>query len=278
MRHETQATTRQAVTWDRTTYDVAHHPDLGPEPLRRLSAGETAVIRLRGLLEPPDFDRARRRALDLLGSASTVNYSNGSLTTVGPYLAAHLDRLDPYFEQSARANRRMADAGFDLPARVRAALRRTFGLESLQPAREPDGRAYGEAVIRLHADGVRNPLHNDHIARDAQGTGLSLAGVVRQLSCVVCLQECDGGGELITYAKPWEPRDERWKVPTELGYRAGVVEGVPRHVFRPQTYDVYLINPTHYHEIEEVHGATRTTLGFFLGFTDDTLTRAVAWG
>ncbi|CAM5659769.1 hypothetical protein SALBM311S_09861 [Streptomyces alboniger] len=41
---------------------------------------------------------------------------------------------------------------------------------------------------------------------------------------------------------------------------------------------MYLINPTYYHEIEKVHGATRTTLGFFIGFTDDTLTNAVAWG
>ncbi|CAM5734858.1 hypothetical protein SALBM311S_01158 [Streptomyces alboniger] len=68
-----------------------------------------------------------------------------------------------------------------LPARVRAAVRDTFGLHDLQPARNPDGRGYGEAVIRLHADGVRNPLHNDHIARDAQGTTWSVADVVRQL-------------------------------------------------------------------------------------------------
>ncbi|MFF0156147.1 hypothetical protein ACFYRY_01210 [Streptomyces sp. NPDC005263] len=266
------------ITWDRHTYDVSGHTALGVEPLRRLSAGETAVIRLHGLLGHEVLEAARRRAHDLLGLASTVNYTNGSLTTVGPYLAAHLQEPDRYFALSASANQRMADAGFDLPTRVRAALRDTFGLRGLEPARERDGRGYGEAVIRLHADGVRNPLHNDHIARDAQSTTWSVADVVRQLSCVVCLQECDSGGELITYAKPWEPDDERWKVPGELGYRSEVVGTVPRHVFRPQTYDVYLINPTYYHEILEVHGVTRTTLGFFIGFTDDTLTNAVAWG
>jgi hypothetical protein len=266
------------ITWDRTTYDMSEPTVLGLDPLRRLSAGETAVIRLRGLLAPEALDAARRRAHDLLGLASTVNYTNGSLTTVGPYLAAHLGDPDRYFALSDHANRRMADAGFDLPARVRAALRHTFGLDRLEPARQPDGRGYGEAVIRLHADGVRNPLHNDHIARDAQGTDWAVARVVRQLSCVVCLQECDSGGELITYAKPWEADDERWKVPGELGYRGEVAGTAPRHVFRPQTHDVYLINPTYYHEIEEVHGATRTTLGFFIGFTDDALTHAVAWG
>ncbi|MGA4844831.1 hypothetical protein ACOBQB_00475 [Streptomyces sp. G5(2025)] len=265
-------------TWNRATYDISDGTVLGAEPLRRLITGETPVVRLRGLLGEKELDTARRQAHDLLSLASTVNYTNGSLTTVGPYLAAHLDDAQDYFDIASRANERMAHAGFDLPARVRAALRQTFELAALEPASGPDGRSYGEAVIRLHADGVRNPLHNDHIARDAAGTAWRVADVVGQLSCIVCLQECDWGGELVTYRKPWEPRDERWKVPGELGYRSEVVATAPRHIFRPQTYDVYLINPTYYHEIEEVHGATRTTLGFFIGFTDGTLNHAVAWG
>lgn len=266
------------TTWNRTPYDIADGTVLGLEPLRRLCAGETAVVHLRGLLGEKELDTARRQAHDLLGLASTVNYLNGSLTTVGPYLAAHLQDPQGYFHVATRANALMADAGFDLPARVRAALRRTFDLTALDPASGPDGRRYGEAVIRLHADGVRNPLHNDHIARDAKGTAWNVSEVVSQLSCIVCLQECDWGGELVTYGKRWEPRDERWKVPGELGYRSEVVAAAPRHIFRPQTYDVYLINPTYYHEIEQAHGATRTTLGFFIGFRDDTLNRAVTWG
>ncbi|MEV0253495.1 hypothetical protein AB0H82_04365 [Streptomyces sp. NPDC050732] len=266
------------TTWDRATYDISDGTVLGLEPLRWLIAGKTPVIRLRGLVGEKELNAARRQALDLLGLASTVNYTNGSLTTVGPYLAAHLQDPQGYFDIATRANEHMARAGFDLPTRVRAALRRTFELAALEPASGPDGRPYGEAVIRLHADGVRNPLHNDHIARDATGTAWTVADVVGQLSCIVCLQECDWGGELVTYRKPWEPRDERWKVPGELGYRSEVVATAPRHIFRPQTQDIYLINPTYYHEIEEVHGATRMTLGFFIGFTDDTLSHAVAWG
>ncbi|WP_328431812.1 2OG-Fe(II)-dependent halogenase WelO5 family protein [Streptomyces sp. NBC_00453] len=266
------------TTWERATYDISDGTVLGLEPLRWLSAGRIAVVCLRGLLGEKELDTARRQAHDLLGLASTVNYTNGSLATVGPYLAAHLQDPHEYFDVATRANERMAHAGFDLPARVRAALRRTFGLAALGPASGPDGRPYGEAVIRLHADGVRTPLHNDHIARDATGTAWAVADVVGQLSCIVCLQECDWGGELVTYRKPWESRDERWKVPGELCYRSEVVATVPRHVFRPQTQDVYLIDPTYYHEIEKAHGAIRTTLGFFIGFTDDTLNRAVAWG
>ncbi|GHE67733.1 2OG-Fe(II)-dependent halogenase WelO5 family protein [Streptomyces capitiformicae] len=266
------------TTWNIANYDISDGTVLGLEPLRWLSVGKIAVVSLRGLLGAGELDAARRQAHELLGRTSAVNGTNGSQTTVGPSLTAHLHDPHTYFDIATRANEHMARAGFDLPARVRAALCRTFGLATLEPARGPDGRPYGEAVIRLHADGVRNPLHSDHIARDATGTAWTVADVVGQLSCVVCLQECDWGGELVTYRKPWEPGDEQWKVPGGPGYHSEVVATAPRHVFRPQTQDVYLINPTYYHEIEKPHGATRTTLGFFIGFTDDTLHRAVAWG
>jgi hypothetical protein len=121
-------------------------------------------------------------------------------------------------------------------------------------------------------------LHNDNIARDAAGTGLAVAGVTRQLSCVVCVDECDSGGELETYRRRWQPADERHKIPGGLGYDEAVVAGVPRTVYRPRAEDVYLINPTYYHAINTVRGASRVTLGFFIGFFGDDLDRAVVWG
>lgn len=266
------------TTWNRATYEISDGTVLGLEPLRWLSEGKIAVVCLRGLLGEKELDTARRQAHDLLGLTSRVNNPDGSLTADGPRLSAHLWDPHEYFDIAGRANHRMAQAGFDLPARVRDALRQTFGLAALEPANGPDGRPYGEAVVQVHADGVRNPLRNDHIVRAVTGTAWTVADVECQLSCIVCLEECDWGGELVTYRKPWESRDERWKVPGELRYRSEVVATAPRHVFRPQTQDVYLINPTYYHEVEQPHGATHTTVDFFIGFTDDTLNRAVAWG
>ncbi|WP_050373281.1 hypothetical protein [Streptomyces acidiscabies] len=219
------------ATWNSATYDVSGGSVLGLEPLRWLGTGRVAVVCLRGLLGEQEVDTARRQA--------------HGLPDPGP----------------------VTDRAVDLPSRVRAALRRTFGLATLDPASGPDG----EAVIRLHSDGARDPLHHDRLTRDATGTAC-------RLSCVVSLQECDWGGELVTYRKPWEPSDERWRVPDGPGYRGEVVAAAPRHVFRPRTRDVYLINPAYYHETEKTHGATRTTLGFFIGFTDDTLDHAVTWG
>ncbi|MGK5641967.1 2OG-Fe(II)-dependent halogenase WelO5 family protein [Streptomyces sp. URMC 126] len=130
----------------------------------------------------------------------------------------------------------------------------------------------------IHADGVRDPLHNDNIMRDAAGTGIVLADLARQLSCVVCLQECDEGGELRIYRRPWEPQDETFKIDGGLGYDEGVVEGHPGHEFKPQAGDVYVINPMQYHSIEQVSGSDRITMGFFLGFADEKLGSAVVWG
>lgn len=266
------------TSWDRVVVDLAAGQRPAADLPRRLVTGEVPVVVLRGLLPAEAFAENLDRLRPLFGAARTTEYVNGSLTTVGPYLAKYLDDPDGYFAAAKSADALLGDVGFDLGERIRAALREALGLRALEPAREPDGRDYAPFVVRIHADGVRNPLHNDNIMRDAAGTGIVLEGLSHQLSCVVCLQECDGGGELGIYRKPWVPDDERFKIPGGLGYESAVVEGVPGHRFRPAAGDVYLLNPTQYHEIARVSGDTRLTLGFFLGFPDDRLETAVVWG
>lgn len=156
-------------------------------------------------------------------------------------------------------------------------MRDTFGLHRFEIATEPDGRQYASSNVRIYTDTVDTPLHNDNIMRDGASSGLVLAKLKHQLSCVVCIQECDEGGELSIYRKPWEPADEVYKIPGGLGYDMGVVADTPVHQFKPQTGDVYLLNPTYYHAIERVSGADRLTLGFFFGFFDDHLDEGVAW-
>ncbi|WP_269858105.1 2OG-Fe(II)-dependent halogenase WelO5 family protein [Streptomyces sp. RPT161] len=266
-----------STTWTRVVVDAAAtRPD--PALLRQLVAGETAVVVLRDLLPADAFAVNRERIGKLLANASTTEYVNGALTTVGPYLAKYLDRTDDYFADADAAKSLLDTVEFDLDGQVRTALRDAFGLGSVEPASEPDGRLYSPSVVRIHADGVRNPLHNDNIMRDAKGTGIALADLACQLSCVVCLQECDEGGELRIYQKEWQPADEAHKIPGGLGYDEAVVDGVPCHEFKPSAGDVYLINPTRYHSIERVHGSDRLTMGFFIGFGDDRLQDAVVWG
>lgn len=262
--------------WPRIECDAGAMAD-GHALLERLVHGESAVVVLRGLLPQAEFAAAATALTTLMDGASTARYVNGTLTTIGPFLARYLSRIDDYFRDADEAAARFAQADFTLAERVRARLCAVLGLRGMEPAREGDGRRYGESVVRLHADGIRNPLHNDNIMRDAAGTGLALAELDHQLSCVVCIQECDTGGELKIYRKPWSPDDEAHKIDGGLGYRHEVVAGAPCHTFKPSTGDVYLINPTYYHEIERVGGASRLTLGFFIGLSDDSPSDAVVW-
>ncbi|HHL2498354.1 TPA: hypothetical protein ACQ301_000326 [Yersinia enterocolitica] len=118
---------------------------------------------------------------------------------------------------------------------------------------------------------------NDHIVRDAAGSGLIVTAILHQLSCIVCLQECNDGGALRIYNKKWQPEDERFKTPGELGYRDGIKEGGESCEFYPLSGDIYIFNPAYYHEIDRVVGDTRITMGFFFGITDRNMKQAIAW-
>jgi hypothetical protein len=262
-------------TWDPVIWDMNQTEP--PPLLRGLAEGEHPVVVLRNFFTPDDLRAHQHRAAQLLDSAATTRYANGALTTVGPYLAKHLSSPGGYFTEAKAARDLFREASFGLAATVRDRLRDLLGLSEFEPAREPDGSEYCDGVVRIHADGVSNPLHNDNIARDAADTGLRVTRLVHQLSCVVCVSECTSGGELRIYRKRWAPGDEAHKVPAGLGYSADVLAGAQCHEFRPQSGDVYLIDPTHYHEIMRVGGASRVTLGFFFAFADESLSRAAAW-
>ncbi|MFF1360960.1 hypothetical protein [Streptomyces sp. NPDC058297] len=269
------------AAWER----LVHHLDRPGEPepdgpgiLKGLANGDLAVVVLRGLFPREEFDANVQRVVPLLGQAATTQYSNGSLTTIGPFLAKHLGAVDAYFEEAAAAARLTSSIGFDLAARTRAHLAEVLGLDSFDAAVEPDGRRYAENNVRIYSDGVRTPLHNDNMMRDAADTGLLLQNLRHHLSVVVCLQECEEGGELEIHRKTWAPEDESFKVVHGLGYDDAVTGGAPSHRFKPEAGDVYLLNPTHYHSIEAPLGtADRVTMGFFFGFFDDALTDAIAW-
>ena len=249
----------------------------GAALLKGLVDGDIPVLVLRGLLPAPVFAANRDRIVPLFDQAATTRYANGSLTTIGPYLAKHLGDPQAYFAEAAQAEALTASVGFDLAARTRAALAELLGLRSFEPTVEPDGRRYAEQNVRIYQDAIRTPLHNDNMMRDAAGTGLLLAELSYHLSCVVCIQECDEGGELEIHHRVWQSSDEDYKVIGGLGYDDAVVAGARSCRFKPEAGDVYLLNPTQYHSIERVGGQDRVTMGFFFGFFDSALTDASAW-
>lgn len=262
--------------WNRATFNF-DGSTIGPAPLRGLIDGSLPVVVLKGLLSEEIVTIDKQRISTLRNGAKTTQYVNGSLTLIGTFLVKYLSQLDDYFEEAGKADARTASIGLNLAEQVREKLRHVFGLRQFEVAKELDGRQYASSNVRICANDIDTPLHNDNIMRDGARFPIILAKLKHQLSCVVCLQESDEGGELSIYRKPWQPTDEVHKIPGGLGYHMAVVNGTPIHQFKPQEGDVYLLNPTNYHAVERVSGTDRITLGFFFGFFDDQLKEAVSW-
>lgn len=261
--------------WEPLVYNFGEQP-LNIDALKGIAENKYAAIVIKNSLNQNILDTTVEVIQDNLKQAVATQYCNGTLTTIGPYLAKYLNQPDKYFLE-AQANSSLFPKHFDISDYVREQLQHIFNLHSLTIAEESDGRKYAPFVVRIHADGVMNPLHNDNIMRDAKSTNLLLAKLKYQLSCIICVQECDSGGNLRHYMKPWIPEDEKYKIKNGIGYDYEVVKEKPCFVFKPKAGDVYLINPTNYHEIDQVLGQTRITVGFFLGFFDAELKNAVVW-
>lgn len=262
-------------TWNQISYYPSERP-LGRDALKGLVENRYAAIVLKNLLSQEILDKSREIIQSNYHKARATQYCNGCLTTIGPYLAKYLNQIDQYFSE-AQITASLFPIEWELSYHIREQLHHIFSLESLEGAREKDGQKYSPFVVRLHGDGVHNPLHNDNIMRDAASTDLCVARLTYQLSCVICIQECDQGGHLRHYQKQWHPDDEKYKIENGIGYDSQVVQGKPCFTFQPQTGDVYLINPTNYHEVDRVAGKTRITLGFFIGFFDRELRNAIVW-
>jgi hypothetical protein len=262
--------------WNVVPHDACREA-VGVDLLRLLRQDDAAVIVFKNLIGPDEYTPLVDEVIRRRNQAIVSQYVNGSLTTFGTYLARHLSSPAVYFEAARAGNELFANQQDDLRQVVRARLARTLGLESLTVAGEPDGRSYAPAIVRIHGNGVSNPLHNDNIMRDARGSGLMLAGLGYQFSCVTCLQECNANGALLQYRRRWAPPDEAFKVPNGLGYMQAVVDGADLCRFRPETGDVYIMDPTNYHAIEAVQGRDRVTMGFFFGFRDDACRSGVCW-
>ncbi|MCW2239653.1 2OG-Fe(II)-dependent halogenase WelO5 family protein [Azospirillum canadense] len=254
----------------------AENPEANRKALQDLIESRTAILKLEGFFSPNRLKSLHERIGAKKSLAQVTGYVNGSLTTFGPYLAKHLADLSRYFEQAGEIYRIFGE-DFELDREVRSKIGHHFGLEKIEPAFDIQHGPYAPCTIRIHGNRVANPLHNDNIKRDGANSGLTVAGLTHQLSCVVCIQECTSGGELKHYQKQWEPADERYKIPAGLGYEPQVVDGYPSITFRPREGDVYLINPMNYHEILPTYGKDRITMGFFFGFTDPELRQAIAW-
>jgi len=245
--------------------------------LQALLSGDTGVLVLRGLLSEEALSSALNSVEEIEDRTRVNSYPNAQLITVGPYLAGCVRSPQVYFDAVKHIACDLPPPLVEFNAMIYRIVAAALGLHTLKVATENADSSYSPFIVLIHRSGMTMPLHNDMIARDAKGSGLFIANTKSQLRCVVCLQECTSGGELIHYRKPWSSSDESLKVNGHFGYPHSVVDGFEKLVFRPMTGDIYIFNPTYYHEVAEILGTTRVTMGFFFGHADASTKEMFAW-
>jgi hypothetical protein len=266
-----------ALAWQPVVVDT-RAADIGLDP-RALFSGEVPLLVLRGVFSDEQLARVNAAIDRWRTSAERKEFANGTLTTIGPWLMKYLDNLPGYFATAHVTTTVFESEGVADPGpRIRETVRRALGLDRVGVPTGPDGRRFADKVVRLHAPGVDNPLHNDKVGRDTTESGLEVASIRRQLSAVLSVQECRGG-RLTIWRKVWEPADEVHKRKGALGYYDAVVAGCESIEFAPRRGDLYLFCPELYHAISMVaDGPERRTIGQFIGFRDDNaLNEALVW-
>jgi hypothetical protein len=241
-----------------------------------LAAGTRPALLVRGFFDPADCRRIVHRLTDGTGFISQFSYRmfDGNVLEVkkvGPFLMQYLDARERYFIEARRADA-LFDAVFaqmpDPRTKVRALVAQLMPHKQVSVADE-DGIDYSSAVVRVHGDGDGAPVHRDKALADAHGWRVSK--LTTQLSAVLCLQRPECGGELVIYRRMWTAEDEAHKARGTLGYPKALVQAVESCSIAAQEGDLYIINPSLFHEIKVTHGQRRRmTLGTFFGFTDTT--------
>jgi hypothetical protein len=247
-----------------------------PDIIEQLAAGTYPALLVRGFFDPAD---CRRIVARLTGGAASISQFcypmfDGNVLEVkkvGPFLMQYLNARERYFAEARRADA-LFDAVFsqmpDPRTQVRALVAQLMPHKRVSVADE-DGIRYSSAVVRVHGDGDSAPVHRDKALVDAEGWRVSQ--LTTQLSAVLCLQKPEHGGKLVMYRRMWTAEDEAHKARGTLGYPKTLVQGVESCAIAAREGDLYIINPSLFHEIKATHGQRRRmTLGTFFGFANST--------
>lgn len=234
--------------------------------------GKYAALVIRGFCNEDYCRTISKRIFDI----SVYDYGTGVVKKVGIFLMAYVTRKDDYFSNAISAEEQFQKIFYDVEhPRSRICHVPTHFI----PARkvmvaEDDGHRYSAGIIRVHESGDLAPLHKDNAAADA--IGFSVAHFKHQLSCVLCIQHAENGGELVIYDRLWKLADEKFR-DVGFGYsRKVIADNVRRAAVRAKTGDLLIINPKNFHEILPVSGRVpRITFGLFVGLNDDGT--AVVW-
>ena len=203
---------------------------------------------------------------------NTFKSGDAYVSTLGVYLPDSVDDPDAYFANAADLAPAIASVlkleGGDVRDRIRLMFESHLN-RPVVAATNPDGREYGQGSLRIHGTGAGSSVHRDVAAVDA--AGWNVASLDAQFSAVLMLQPPDAGGELVVYRQRWEPSDDaEFKNKGGKGWDPRVVERARFASYSAAAGDLYVFNPTQYHEVPATSGDSgRVSMQFFMAFDLD---------
>ena len=200
---------------------------------------------------------------------TTFRSGNALVSTLGVYLPDAVNDPPAYFSRAAELEPFIASVLNHGHGDVRDRIRLMFESHFNRPviaAIDPEGQEYGQGSLRIHGSGAGASVHRDVVSVDAAGWNIAEMGA--QFSAVLMLQPPEAGGELVVYRQRWQPEDDaEFKNKGAKGWDPRVVAGAQVATYAAAVGDLYIFNPTQYHEVPLTSGESdRISMQFFMAF------------
>ena len=266
------------MSWAPAEPDVAAVLAAHADPLAALAHGEIPAVILRGAYPAEQcaslIDRFVERGLmdsRFLDPTSVqprrvdigTSLSNRSGDKEG--FLAHAEQTRELFRTLFAGHQDPVELVYDRLSRLAMGKRVTT-------AYEPDGRAYGPAIFRIHYAGHRYQPHVDHVGVHEGRVQYAVSRFSHQFAGVLCLQNSRSGSRIaqsLLHRCLWTPELE------PCLERDGFAELAQEHAIESyrvdlQPGDLYFFNTRMVHEVPALEGSSpRVVLAVFIGYSPD---------
>lgn len=178
---------------------------------------------------------------------------------------AHVEQTEEAFEKIFGDNPNPIDTIYDR-------LQSLSNSQKVTTAYEPDGRAYGPAIIRAHYGDYAYPPHFDSVRLREARTGYSVYRFLHQYAGVLLLQNSEseiGTPQCTIYRHLWQTAtDEHLNKGTFREWAAN--EGIDKVEIDLDPGDLYFFNTRCIHEVPGFASNTpRIVIATFIGYSPD---------
>jgi hypothetical protein len=249
-----------------STWDVLALPELTHEALQALLDNEVGVVTISDFFDEKQRDESYANMLE---SPEWSVYEGSTLGRLGITQYEHFGQKDAYLEAAPAAMTARTSVLDPLPDPLDVVID-TFGAAwpgEAGVAEEDDGRRYFAGITRRDGgDGIL--IHSDWGPRD--GPDWTIGQISHQLAWNLFLSAPGGGGELIVYDYPWEPKLEEHATYRAYDYDPKLFESCRRAEVAPEPGMLMVFNSRNAHAVAASPTAKpRVAIGSFIGVTPD---------